>query len=434
MSSKNTIFYKKNQEYLLDFSSEEISTDASVYLAEKIERKHHLIRDISSYLKDDRDQNHITHSYEDLLKQRVYLMMQGYEDANDVEHLKNDPLLRNVLGGDLASQPTISRFENSIDKQTIFYILYAWLNRYVESLAGRKRVIIDIDATDDPTYGAQQLSMYNGYYGQFMYNELLFHDGETGQIITPVLRPGNSHSNKWYVAILKRIVGAIRAKHPDMEIIVRADSGFSNAPFYELADNNSLLYAIGLATNEVLKKRVSRAVKAVEKLFLSNNKKHQHFISFQYQAGSWHASQQCYSKIESTGKGMNVRHFVSNLPEQDAREIYFGFYVKRGDASENRIKELKNMCFSDRLSNHGYWANFMRLIISSLVYEMFLIIKQMIRNTKHSNAKKWQIDNIRLYLLKVGGTIKKTAKRIYIKLSKSFVYKELFQELIFQKQ
>lgn len=432
MSTKNTIFYKQKQEYLLDFSSEEISSDASVYLAEKIERKHHLIRDVSSCLKDDRDQNLVIHSYDSLLKQRVYLMMQGYEDANDVEHLKNDPILKNVLCGDLASQPTISRFENSIDKQTIFNILYTWLNRYVESLGRRKRVVIDVDATDDPTYGAQQLSMYNGYYRQFMYNELLFHDGETGQIITPVLRPGNSHSNKWYVAILKRIVRAIRAKYPDIEIIIRADSGFSNAPFYELADNESLLYAIGLATNEVLKKRVSRAARAVEKIFLSNNKKHQHFISFQYQAGSWHAPQQCYSKIESTGKGMNVRHFVSNLPEQDAREIYFGFYVKRGDASENRIKELKNMCFSDRLSNHGYWANFMRLITSSLVYEMFLIIKQMIKNTKHSNAKKWQIDNIRLYLLKVGGTIKKTAKRIYIKLSKSFVYKELFQELIFQ--
>ena len=432
MSTKNTLFYKQNQAYILDFSAEEISSDTPIFLGEKIERKHHLIRHISSFIDDARDKSKITHSYEDLLKQRVFLMMQGYEDANDVEHLKHDPVIKNILDGDLASQPTISRFENNIDKATIFNILYGWLNKYVESLAGRKQVIIDIDATDDPTHGGQQLSMYNGYYGQFMYNELLFHDGETGQIILPVLRPGNSHSNKWYVSILKRVVQAIKSQYPKIKIFIRADSGFSNAPFYKLAEDESLYYAVGLATNEVLKRKVKRVENAVRHLHLSQKEKHQHFISFQYQAGSWHAPQQCYSKIESTGIGMNVRHFVSNLPKKEAREIYFGFYVKRGDASENRIKELKNMCFSDRLSNHNFWANFMRLIISSLTYEMFLIIKKMIRKTSFKKAYKWQIDNIRLYLLKAGGTIKKTTRRIYLKISKAFVYKDLLLELAFQ--
>lgn len=432
MSIKNTLFYKQNRAYLLDFSAEEISSDSSMFLAEKIERKHHIIKDISRLIIDGRDQSLVKHSYESILKQRVFLMMQGYEDANDAGHLKHDPVIKNILGGNLASQPTVSRFENAIDKATIFKVLYGWLDRYVKSLAGRDKVIIDIDATDDPTHGSQQLSMYNGYYGQFMYNELLFHDGETGQIILPALRPGNSHSNKWYVSILKRVIRTIKLQYPDMKIIIRADSGFSNAPFYKLADDESLFYAIGLATNDVLKRRVERAEGAVRHLYLAQKEKHQHFISFQYQAGSWHAPQQCYSKIESTGMGMNVRHFVSNLPEMDAREIYFDFYVKRGDTSENRIKELKNMCFSGRLSNHGFWANFMRLVISSITYEMFLIIKNMIRKTKFHEARKWQIDNIRLYLLKAGGTIKKTAKRIYLKISKAFVYKDLLLELAFQ--
>ena len=129
---------------------------------------------------------------------------------------------------------------------------------------------------------------------------------------------------------------------------------------------------------------------------------------------------------------MNIRHLVSNLPEQEAREIYFGFYVKRGEASENRIKEVKNMCFSDRLSNHNFWANFTRLLISSIAYEMFLILKAMIKNTKFTKAHKWQIDNIRLYLLKVGGTIRKTVKRIYFQFSKAFVHKKLFEQLVFQ--
>jgi hypothetical protein len=199
-----------------------------------------------------------------------------------------------------------------------------------------------------------------------MYNQLFFHDGDTGQIILPVLRPGNSHSNKWFVSILKRIIEKIRKAYPTMKITIRADGGFSGAPFYALAEKENLFYAIGLPSNEVLKKKVKRAEYLVDKYFLKHGQKHQHFISYQYQAGSWHAPQQCYAKVESTGIGMNTRHFVSNIPAQSAKEIYFDFYVKRGEASENRIKEVKNMCFSDRLSNHGFWANSFRLFMSSM--------------------------------------------------------------------
>ena len=263
-----------------------------------------------------------------------------------------------------------------------------------------------------------------------MYNELFIHDGETGQIIIPVLRPGNSHSNKWFVAILKRIVKMIRSEYPDIEIFIRADSGFSNADFYKLADDFNLKFALGIASNNVLKSRTDRAARAVKHLFVNAGKKHQHFMSFQYQAGSWHKAQQCYAKIESTGKGLNIRYIISNIEDADAREIYFGFYVKRGETSENRIKEVKNMCFSDRLSNHNFWANFFRLLISSIAYEMFLLIKQSIKKTRHKVAHKWQISTIRVSLLKVAATIKKTKKRIYYKFSKSFVYQELLTELL----
>jgi hypothetical protein len=431
MSYKNTVFQRKNIEFRVNFSSEEISSDTSVILLEKIEREHKIIKEISSLIPDYRNQLFVEHSYEKMLKQRAYFMMHGYQDANDASYLKDDPVMQEILGGGIVSQPTLSRFENHFNKHTIFKILYAWLDKYVASLKGRDEVIIDIDATDDPTHGNQQLSMFNGYYGQFMYNELFFHDGQTGQIIFPVLRPGNSHSNKWYVSILKRIILKIREKYPEIKIIIRADSGFSNAPFYKLADDYNLLYAIGLSSNEVLKKKVKKAERAVYFLYGQYGKKHQHFISFKYKASTWHKGQQCYSKIESTGKGMNIRHFVSNIPANDAREIYFGFYVKRGETSENRIKEVKNMCFSDRLSNHKFWSNFIRLLISSIAYEMFLILKVMIKKTKFKQAHKWQIDNIRLYLLKVEGTVKRTVKRIYFQFSKSFVYKKLFEELIF---
>ena len=432
MSTKDIVYYRENKSITVDFSASEISTDGSLVLLEKIEREHKLIKKFSKLIPDFRDPRFITYSREAQLKQRVFMMMLGYEDANDVTHLQHDPLFKDVLQGDLASQPTISRFENSLDKHAVFELCNAWVEHYVSTLQGRKQVVMDIDATNDPTHGNQQMSMFNGYYGQFCLNELFFHDGETGQIILPVLRPGNSHSNKWYVAILKRVIIKIRETYPKMKIIIRTDSGFSCAPFYQLVDDYNLLFTTGIASNSVLKKKVSRAEKAVKHLFLTQGEKHQHFISFSYKAESWHKEQQCYSKVESTGKGMNIRHFVSNMKEKNAREIYFDFYVKRGDASENRIKEVKNMCFSDRLSNHGYWANFFRLFMSSLTYEMFLLIKQKIKKSSFEIAKKWQISSIRTYLLKVGATIKITKRRIFYQLSKAFVYKNLFREIIFQ--
>ena len=432
MRNKNTVFYRGKTEVSVDFSAEEISSDGSVILLEKLERKHQLIRHFSKIIPDTRDPFRTIHTREKQLKQRVYSLMQGYEDTNDVNYLKNDPLYKDILDGDMASQPTMSRFENIMDKASIFDMCYAWVDHYVSTLKNRKRIIIDIDATDDPTHGDQQLSMFNGYYGHFMYNELFFHDGRTGQIIVPVLRPGNSHSNKWYVAILKRVVKRIKEVYPKMEIIIRGDSGFSCASFYQLADQEGLQFTLGVSSNEVLKTKVSRAEKAVSHLFVSKQVKHQHFMSYTYQANSWHKPQQCYAKVESTGKGLNTRHIVSNMDIGDARTIYLGFYVQRAEASENRIKEVKNMCFSDRLSNHGFWGNFFRLFISSLAYEMFLLLKEAIRQTKFEAAKKWQISTIRASLLKVGATIKTTKRRVYYRLSKAFVYQDLFRELVMQ--
>ena len=432
MRHKNTAFYRGNTRVSVDFSAEGVSSDGAVVLPEKHERKHKLIHDLSQYIPDRRDPFRVTHDVEKLLKQRVFTLVQGYEDTNDVEHLKNDPLYQDVLGGKMASQPTLSGFENSLGKQGVFAVCNGWVDRYVSSLAGRKEVITDIDATDDPTYGKQQLSMFNGYYGQFMYNELFFHDGKTGQIIVPILRPGNSHSNKWYVSILKRIVQKIRAAYPRLKITIRADGGFSCPAFYQLADDHNPGFVMGLPGNEVLKRRVKRAEKAVRHLYVSQGIKHQHFFSHPYQAKSWHKAQECYTKVESTGKGLNTRHIVSNLPGKDARTIYFGIYVKRGETSENKIREVKNMCFSDRLSNHDYWANFLRLLISSLAYEMFLYLKSAISKTTVKEAKKWCVDTIRTRLLKVGATIKKTKRRVCYQLSRAFVHQDLFGQLIAQ--
>lgn len=428
MSMKNTLFYRKNQEVNFDFSAEEISSDGAIFLTEKIERKSKLIKNFCKALPDNRHQSYVIHDVEDMLKQRVYLMVQGYEDCNDEKYLRNDPVIKAALDSDLASQPTLSRFENSLSNRDVYRMSIHWLDNYVSSIdPKRKRIIIDADGTDDPTHGSQQLSMYNGYYKQFMYNELLIHDGETGQVILPVLRPGSCHSGRWFVHILTIIVDKIRARFPEMEIIIRADSGFSGAKFYKLAEKKDIKFCIGLTRNERLKKFTETAEATVSAGYLDQGEKFQFFAgAFEYKADSWEKSQRCYAKIESTGKGMNVRYFCSNMEGQTARELYWDFYVKRGETSENRIKELKNMCFSDRLSCHSFVANYFRLFTSCLCYELFRMIKELIRKSDEKDAEKWQISNIRLYLMKVGATIRKRVRRITVCFSKSYVCRELF--------
>lgn len=432
MSNKNTLFYRKNKEVNYNFSGEEISTDGAIFLLEKLERKYRLVKNFSSYLPDQRHQSYTEHTIEEMLKQRVFLMVQGYEDCNDEKYLRNDPVIKEALNTELASQATLSRFENSLSIRDIYKMSIKHIEDYVKTIKrSRKQIIIDADGTDDPTHGNQQLSMFNGYYEQYMYNELLFHDGETGQIILPVLRPGNCHSSRWFVHILSIIVDKIRERFAEMEIIIRADAGFSGPKFYTLAEKKKLQFCLGLTKNERLSKFTAEAENIVRKGYLAKGEKHQFFAgAFEYKADTWEKPQPCYAKVESTGKGMNVRYFCSNMEEQTAKELYWDFYVKRGETSENRIKELKNMCFSDRLSCHRFTANYLRLFISCLAYEYFRIIKELLKKSGHTEESKWQINNIRLYLLKVGATIKKRVRRITVMLSNSYVCRELFIKIV----
>jgi hypothetical protein len=169
----------------------------------------------------------------------------------------------------------------------------------------------------------------------------------------------------------------------------------------------------------------------VKETYLAKKEKYQEIIGpFEYKAKSWDKEQNVFAKVESTGKGMNIRYFVSNIPQQTGHELYWDFYVKRGDASENRIKEIKKMCYSDRLSCHDFWANFFRFMLSCLCYEMFRLIKVLIAKAGSGIASSWQVNNIRLYLLKIGATIKERVRSITIRFSKAFVYQELMSKLL----
>jgi len=361
--------------------------------------------------------------------------MQGYEDCNDVQRLNHDPLIEAVLGKSIASQPTLSRFENSVGKASIIKLCYWYAEQYINTLQpGRKEIIIDVDGTSDPTHGQQQLSCFNSYYDSDMYMQVFFKDGNTGQIIVPLLLPGYYNSSRLFVAVIKRLVKKIRAKLPDVNIIVRADAAYSKPEFYKyVKSTDNLLYTIGIAANEVLKSIVKGQVDFIKTYILTEGKDFETVsLPFDYQAKTWETEEKVYARFQIIGGKLETRFFVSNMANTiyDGNKLYYDFYTQRGEASENRIKEIKNMCFSDRLSCHNFWANFFRLFLYSLSYEMFRLVKVLISKSGVKEAFKWDINSIRLNLLKVGAWIRESKRRVCIYFSSSFKYKELLNKLI----
>jgi len=433
MSPLKIAFSKQKQAFHFDFSAEPLTSDGGLLVVAKQMKRLGLVRFFDPYIPDRRDSRYVEYDGEQLLSLRLMLLCCGYEDCNDVEHLGNDPALRALCGGELPSQSTLSRWENALTIGDVARLAERMIDYYVATLdPERKEVIIDVDCTDDPTHGKQQGSLFHGYYWQWMYNELFYLDGETGQVILPVLRPGNVHSSRWNERFLRLMVNKIRARFPDMVIHLRGDAGFSSPAFYEVVDELDMGFCIGISSNERLKKLITSQVDEVEREFVQQGLRHQRFVGpFEYQADSWDAPQEVYAKIESTGKGLNVRFYVSNYTDQDPEELYRDYYVQRGEAAENRIKEIKNFCFSGRLSCHRFSANFFRLLLSCLAYEVLRSLRDRLPSlTKDRRLWVWSVQSIRLHLLKMAAQVKVTLRRVYFRLARGHPYREVVAGLL----
>lgn len=432
MSNKTTIFYRKKQAVNLEYTAEGISSDGGFVISEKLEKTTGLLRGFSKCIDDNRHRSYTEHSYYKMVKQRVFLLNQGYEDANDEKYLRDDPVLGVALNGLTASQPTISRLETKISRNEIYSMSNYFVERYISSIPKeKKRIIIDVDSSDLETHGSQQMSMFNDFYGHHMYNPLFFHDGETGQLILPVLRAGNVHTSRGFVTILKHLVEKIKARRSGIKIIIRGDSGFSGAEFYALANREDMQFCVGISGNKVLQRHVGTEKELIKMWFLEHGQQYQYFTeAMEYQAQSWKRPEKVYAKVEATKQGMNIRFFCSNMRGQTAKELYMDFYVKRGDRSENRIKEVKSMCFSGRLSCHEFYANYFRIFLSALSYEMFRMLREKIAQTRHTESAKWQVANMRLFLLKVGTIVVNRARSITIMFSKTYICRDLLVDIL----
>jgi hypothetical protein len=373
------------------------------------------------------------HDLPTLVAQRVYQIASGYEDQDDADQLRTDPLLKLVCGRlpetepDLASQPTFSRLENAISRRTCYRLAHALGVVYLqqrEQDGVPEHIVLDLDGTDDPTHGQQEGSAYHGYFRQHMYHPLLIFDGDTEQLITAVLRPGTVHASHGVVAILRRVVAAIRARWPRVTIELRADAGFAVPALYDYCEEQGIAYTLGVSRNP----RLARLAKplqtaAAQQQEATGAAKVRLLGEVTYQAESWPHPRRVIVKAERLPLGPNTRFVVTTRP--DPPDHLYAWYTARGE-TENWIKDLKAGCFADRLSCHRFWANQFRLLLHAAAYCLLATIRRWLVRI---GSARVELTTLRLTLLKLGGRVHQLPDRVHLRLASSHPSEPLWHRL-----
>jgi Transposase DDE domain group 1 len=372
------------------------------------------------------------HSRETLVRQRVFQIACGYEDQNDATTLRADPLLKLVCGrfpdeADLASQPTLSRLENAVGWKACYRLAVALVQLYLQERERDgipDRIVLDLDGTDDPAHGKQEGVAYHGFYGQYMYHPLLVFDGDTGQLITAVLRPGTCHASRGALAVLKRLVPLVRTRWPGVPIEVRGDSGFAVPALYDYLDAQHIPYTIALGRNPRLEAMAAALVEQAQEHRADTGDKVRLFGEGSYQADTWERERRVIAKVEVLDKGLNLRFVVTS--REDEPEALYTWYTRRGDRPELCIKDLKDDCFADRLSCHRFWANQVRLLLYAAAYWLLDTIRRWLARLQVPHL---QLGTLRLRLIKIGGWVRQRLDGITLHLATSHPGESFWQLL-----
>jgi Transposase DDE domain group 1 len=370
----------------------------------------------------------VRHELVTLVRQRVFQISCGYEDQDDADTLRHDPLLKWVCGrrpesgADLASQPTLSRLENAVNARTCYRLATALGSIYLQERERQSwretgepptHILLDLDGTDDPTHGEQEGSAYHGYYRQHMYHPLLIFDGQTDQLITAILRPGTVHASRGVVAVLKRVVQALRARWPGVSIELRADSGFAVPALSAWCEAEGIAYTIGLPTNARLQAVAAPLLAEAQRQHQHTGEKVRLAGETAYAADSWPRARRVVYKAEALAKGPNTRFVVTT--RTDAPLTLYNWYVQRG-TPEQWIDDLKNGCFADRLSCHRFWANQFRLLLHAAAYWLLDTLRRWLLQ---AGLPRLQLGTLRLRLVKIGGWVRERVRGVAIHLASS---------------
>ena len=420
------------------FDQERGSSDGGAVLLGVADRRLGLSEALASCIRDDRDRERVVHEIEGLVRQRVYGISCGYPDGNDAARLSSDPVHKLLVGrdpvgeDDLASQPTLSRFENSVSRADLYRMGDALadcvIERHRRRRRGRARVVtIDLDPTEDPAHGEQQLVLFNGYYRHWCYLPLLafvsFDDEAEQYLVTALLRPGNSPDKRGAIGVLSRLLPRLREAFPRARFRVRLDAGFAAPDVLDFLDERGdLEYAVAMGKNSILLKRVRRHMGRARRLSKHSGKTEHVYAETHYAAKTWPRKRRIIIKAEVTrhpGRDPkdNPRFVITNMA-QTPRWVYENFYCRRGDI-ENRIKELNLGLEIGRTSCSRFLANQLRVFLTAAAYVLMQELRLKAARTKLARA---QVSTLRERLLKIGARVHSSVRRIVLQLPMGYPY------------
>ena len=405
-----------------DFRGGNITSDAGALLLREADRQLKFTSRLASCISDRRDPGMIEHSILDMVRQRVYGIALGYEDLNDFDTLRQDPLFQILAekDGPLASPPTLCRFENNTSKLSLVRMAEFLVEHFIESFEGRPaKLVLDFDATDSEIHGHQEQSFFHGYYDSYCYLPLYVFCGD--KLLLSYLRPSNIDAARHAGPILKLLVKRLRAEWPGVQIVMRGDSGFARKRIMTWCERNKVDYILGIARNKRLESLSQPLMDEAKKHFSNMKQKQRLFTWIDYQANSWKHARRVIAKAEYDSKGENPRYLVTTLVG-DAQAIYDQEYCARGEM-ENRIKEHQSELFGDRISCHKFRSNQLRLLLVSAAYVLMEYIRA--HALKGTVLEQAQCQTIRLKLLKIGARIVTSVRRIVLHLSGGYPYAEL---------
>lgn len=419
---------------VVEFSAGAQSSDTGLLLLAAVDRRFQVTSRIAGCIPDPRQQAKVRHSMVDLVRQRVFQIAAGYEDCNDADDLRADPALklscgRLPSGHDLASQPTLSRLENSICLATCGKIAREMIDIFISCHGpGPRQVIIDLDATDDPLHGNQQLRLFRRYYDDWCYLPLVAtaqaDDGDFWPLFA-WLRPA-IHGDRWQAGTWLLIIArAIDEAWPQTKLIFRADCGFAAPDTYRLCEENTIAYLLGIGPNKALMRLASAYIQQAKAAYQATGQPVAVFGDFFYRAVRWRRQRRVVVKAEVTATGgLNVRFVVTNMFSLDPEGVW-RLYCKRGDM-ENRIKELKLALRMDKTSCHRFAPNAVRVLFTAVAYLLYVLVRMLAAGTEFARAQVWRL---RERLVKVGGWMTQSARRVLVRCPSGYPWAGLWVQL-----
>lgn len=420
-------FGKKKVE--VSFTMEETSNDGGLLLLKEVDNQIGLIDSLTRCLQDERHQGYVKHSIGSMLKQRIMQIAAGYEDANDCNTLKDDEILKVCANHQqtLATQPTMSRFENQAGKKELYLMAKAFVDNFIASYESAPGIIIiDSDDTNSFTYGQQELTLFNSYYGDYCYMPLHIYEGFSGKLITTILKPGRRSKSVNVFAVLRRIIAYLRKHWPNTMIILRGDSHFCSKELMDWThDLKRVEFITGLTGNSVLNECAKVTVESARREYNMYGKPIKRYHSFEYKANSWTYPERVVVKVEANSMGTNVRFIVSSLKNVRSKALYEQGYCARG-AAELRIKDHKTYLLSDRMSCNSFLANQFRLFLHSAAYVLIHSLQhEILKGTEFCKAT---MKTVQLKLIKVAARVKVLKTKVQIELPAEYYSKWAFEK------